>query len=128
MASSQKIYAFEKLKGAENYVTWALRMEACLTKLGLEDALESANNDTEKCQKKALAEIKLWVEDGPLHQIKGIDTAFQAWERYKELYHSEGFTSKYLLLKEYFNCRLENFDSVEKYLNKVKESINDLKS
>lgn len=122
---SSKTIVIDKLQGAENYNTWATRVKAYLTKLDLESAIEG---NEEKCQKKAFAEIMLLCADGPLIQIQHCKNAITAWKKLKDLYNSDGFTSKFLLLRELFSSRLEEFDSVEIYLNKIKQIVNDLKA
>lgn len=64
--SSEKI-TIQKLKGASNYEVWALRMKSLLIKEGLESAISANANHPDSA--KALANIHLLCEDGPLLQI-----------------------------------------------------------
>ena len=65
MSLSDKSFTFARLKGQENYEIWSLRMRSYLTEKGYIEALD--NDDLEpSIIAKALAAIRLGVEDGPL--------------------------------------------------------------
>ncbi len=68
MSLSDKSFTFARLKGQENYEIWALRMRSYLTEKGYVEALEQDNLEASTIA-KALAAIRLGVEDGPLLQI-----------------------------------------------------------
>ena len=126
MVSTKEI-ALPKLKGTSNYIIQSLKTSAHLTKEGCLDAI--LNGDVSKAKsEKALANIQLLCEDGPLLQIKHYTNAFAAWKALKELYNPRGFTSEYLLIKELFEATLDKYPSIEEYLNKVKEISDELKA
>ena len=50
-----------------------------------------------------------------------ISTALEAWESFKNLYSPKGFTSEFLICREFFNTTLDNLSLIEEYLNKVKQ-------
>lgn len=125
MGSLDKI-GIPKLRGSENYITWSTRTKATLIK---EDLLSSlSEGSSEPKNNKGLAIIKLLCEDGPLLYIKDIDNAKKAWEKLESIYNPKGFTTEFLTLKEFFNTSLDDFDSMEEYLFKVKALVDDLKS
>ena len=66
MGSNKIIMA--KLTGLANYLIWALRMAAFLTKESL-NAVITADEVSDDINGKALSNIQLLVEDGPLLQI-----------------------------------------------------------
>lgn len=68
-------YNIPKLKGSENYITWALRIESFLVKEKLVTAISSENYPKSE---EALANIRLFLEDGPLMQIKHFNNAKNA--------------------------------------------------
>jgi hypothetical protein len=49
-----------------------------------------------------------------------------AWEALKNLYNPSGFTTEYLLIKEFFDSNLSKFSSIEEYLNKIKGLVDEL--
>jgi len=67
--SSKSFYNIPKLKGSENYIPWAMRIESFLIKEKLNIAISSENSNKSE---EALANIRLFLEDGPLMQIKHI--------------------------------------------------------
>ena len=98
MSSSNERVIMPKLKGTSNYEVWALRTDAFLIKEGLKEAIITERPNLEdSINDKALANIRLLVEDGPLLQIQHINTAKEAWESFKNLYSPKGFTSKFLI-------------------------------
>jgi hypothetical protein len=76
--SSNKIIIL-KLKSATNYEIWVLRTKSFLIKERLKDLI---NNTlpiiSQDINDKALANIRLLIEDGPLLQIQYITTAKEA--------------------------------------------------
>jgi hypothetical protein len=124
MASMDKI-SLPKLRGSDNYITWSIRTKATLIKEDLSSTIEE--DIPGKKNDKALAIIKLLCEDGPLLHIKDIARAKEAWIRLQDLYNPKGFTTEYLTLKDFFNTTLDDFQSMEEYLNKVKALVDDLK-
>ena len=113
------------LKGSENYPIWSIRMEAGLIRERLSAPL---TDESHLKNKEALALIGLHSADGPLLQIKHCNTALSAWNTYKKLYNNTGFSSNFLYIKELFNTSLENYNSMEEYLNKIKELYEELNS
>ena len=123
MSSIEKI-TVSRLQGSENYITWSIRIKAALAK----DSISLKNkNLSAQANIKALSIIQLLVANSPLLHIKDYTKAYKAWEALKDLYNPKGFTIEFLVYKEFFETLLTNFDSIEAYLNKVKELLNILK-
>jgi hypothetical protein len=124
--SSDKI-TMAKLTGSANYPIWALRMTAFLTKEAL-NAVIASNEVSDEINGKALSNIQLLIEDGPLLQIQHITRAFEAWQSLKNLYSPKGFSSEFLICREFFDTHLIKYNSMEEYLNKVKQLSDQLKA
>ena len=116
-----------KLTGSANYPIWALRMAAFLTKESL-NAVITADEVSDDINGKALSNIQLLVEDGPLLQIQHITRAHEAWESLKNLYSPKGFSSEFLICREFFDTHMLKYNSMEEYLNKVKQLSDQLKA
>jgi hypothetical protein len=117
------------LKGAENYVVWAVRIEAYLTHGGLQKAIEPNNRLTTEQNSKALSAILLFLDDGPLLNTRHLKTPYEIWSRLKELYNPEGFTTDFLVLKQLFSTNLDSYEGdIEGYLSKIRELVDDLKT
>jgi hypothetical protein len=123
--SSDKM-SITKLQGIANYETWALRVDAYLIREAQRDAITSEVNPD--LNDKALANIRLLLGDGPLLQIQHISNAKKAWESLKNLYSPRGFTSEFLICREFFEATLNKYSSMEEYLNKVKQLSDQLKA
>ena len=108
-----------KLTGSANYPIWALRMTAFLTKEDLH-AVITADDVSTEVNGKALSNIQLLIEDGPLLQIQQITRAHEAWESLRNLYSLKGFSSEFLIYREFFNTYILKYNSIEEYLNKAK--------
>ena len=122
-------FTISKLKGSENYEIWALRMQSLLIKEQCWSFLDSAKDAAKAVEhaNKALALIRLAIEDGPLLQIRNLITPQDAWEGLKKLYSPKGFSSEFLLFKEFFDTTLVNSsNSVETYINTITRLTDDL--
>jgi len=124
---SEKI-SIPKLIGQSNYEVWSLRVESLLVKGSLSEAIEEGSNPKPEIDLKALANIRLTIEDGPLLQIRHSTTALEAWNLLKNLYSPKGFSSEFLICKELFETTLSKYSSMEEYLNKVKQLTDQLKA
>ena len=127
MAINEKL-SLPKLKGTDNYIIWSLRAKAYLIEKGYYSALLDNEELPIDFNNKALAIIYLLCEDGPLLHIRDITSAKAAWEKLENLYNPKGFTTDYLILREFFNSTLNEYSSIEEYLNKIKELVDNLKS
>ena len=58
-----------KLIGQYNYKVWSLRVQSLLVKGSLGDAIVEETTLKPEVDQKALANIRLIIEDGPLLQI-----------------------------------------------------------
>ena len=94
-----KLGSITKLKGSKNYQGWSIMAKAYLLREGLAKAILSEENNNDRIQEKALANIILLYEYGTINYIQAYSTGFKAWKILKDLYNSNGFTSKYLLLQ-----------------------------
>ena len=93
-----KLDSITKLKGSKNYQGWLIIAKAHLLREGLAKAILLEENNNNRIQEKALADITLLYEYGTVNYIQACSTGFEAWKILKDLYNSNGFTSKYLLL------------------------------
>jgi len=124
------------LSGTDNYTTWTIRVYTLLVKDDLDFDNVSANGELSADfnlntipivkNKKILAIIKLLYEDSSLLYIKDETNAIRVWQTLRDIYNPKGFTTEYLILKQFFNILLADYDSMEVYLNEIKLLINDL--
>lgn len=114
-----------KLCGSQNFTIWEIRMKALLVKQNFSSIINTDDVSTD-VNDRALAEIHLFLQDGPLLQIRNETRAHAAWKALRSLYNPQGFSSEFLLLKEFFAAKLQNYNSMEEYLNKIRQLNDDL--
>ena len=124
---SEKI-SITKLTGQSNYEVWSLRVQSLLVERSLSNAIVDGASLKTETDQRALANIRLTIEDGPLLQIRHSETALEAWKMLKNLYSPKGFSSEFLICKELFETTLSKYSSMEEYLNKVKQLTDQLKA
>ena len=95
---TNKLSSITKLKGSKNYQGWLIIAKAYLLRKGLAKAILLEENNNDRIQEKALANIILLYEYGTVNYIQVYSTRFKTWKILKDLYNSNRFTSKYLLL------------------------------
>jgi hypothetical protein len=116
-----------KLKGSENYPIWVIRMSAVLIKEG-QNKIITIDDVSNNINDRALSNIQLYINDSPLLQIQNITRAYITWDSLKNLYSPKGFSSKFLIYKEFFKTNLSKYPSIEEYLNKIKQLSDQLKA
>src|SRR3984957_3234463 len=97
-----------KLIGQSNYKVWSLWVQSLLIYRLLSGAIEEGASPKPEVDQKALANIRLIIEDGPLLQIQYSTTALEAWKLLKNLYSPKGFSSEFLICKELFEPPYQN--------------------
>ena len=119
-----------KLKGSINYNIQSIRITSILIDKDVFNAIkntESASKSSAKDVNKALALIRLSLEDRPLLQTRFISSAIELQDSLKNLYKSKGFSSKFILSKDLINNNLNlNKGNLETYLNSFKRINNSL--
>jgi hypothetical protein len=118
----------EKLRGQENFDVWKLRISSLLVEKETSNAIKNDIIVSNAIDTKTLATIRLNIADGSLLQIQNIETALEAWNALENLYSLKGFSSEYLIYKEFFNTKLSKHNSIEEYLNKIKKLVDQLRS
>ena len=121
-----KLGQISKLKGSENYQGWVIMAKAHLLREGLDEAIVNPEITQDRIQEKCLADIVLMCEYGTANHIQTCKTGFEAWKILKDLYNSDGFTSKYLLLQKFYQTRQADFESVEAYVSALKSILDNL--
>lgn len=121
MASSNNVNAIEKLKGSENYRTWAFAMKNFLQLEGLESCIQMETGDEAGLSRdrKAKARIILSIETHLFVHVQTLETAHAVWHRLKEIFEDKGLTRRISLLRQLITTKLEDFTSMENYVSKI---------
>ena len=120
-----------KLISASNYELWAIRIKAALITKDLFNFYTRSGEPSAKGLKedaKALSYIQLACVDGPLLHISAINNPTDAWEYLSRLYTPRGFSSEFILFKEFFGATLSSLGMVKNFLATIKRVSTSLKA
>ena len=112
------------LLGASNYNVWATKIQAYLNRENVFDTINVVSPATAvstDATKKRIAQSKLIlaVDDKILSQIEGMDDPKLIWEKLERNYASKSMYRKTSLIIEYTQIKLENFESIDEYIDKI---------
>lgn len=118
----EKILQIEKLKGSENYHTWAFAVKNILILKGYETFIETetvaADDESKKSACKAI--LCLSVEKHIYVHIQTCDTPKKTWNALKDLYEDKGLSRKISLLRNLISTRLEESENMQSYIDDIK--------
>lgn len=133
-----KDFDIQKLKGSENYHTWQFAIKNLLAYNGLSKCIETVSVTAEgvttmACaeasadkKEKAKAIMGLAVEQCIYVHISECSDALEVWNTLKKLFEDTGLKRKIGLLRELIQCRLEDCDNIQEFIDKVKSTANKL--
>lgn len=87
--------------------------------------VEKETSDDKKGS-KALARIALSVQPSVIPYIRTAKSAYEAWNNLKDTYEGKGLCRKLGLLRSLFGTKLADSNSMDGYLNKIKEVAHQL--
>lgn len=129
-------FSVEKLKGSENYHNWVFAMENYIEMKKLSDCLKPKDdthpNDPKEENADKLSSAKsiiaLSVEPDLYVHIRGCKSALAIWKTFQNLFEDRGLLRKIGLLRALISVRLENCDSMQKYINEITTTSSKLSS
>ncbi|XP_059220048.1 uncharacterized protein LOC131995364 [Stomoxys calcitrans] len=116
MTSCQLLCPMERFRGCENFDVWKRLAKSFLVIKGCWKAVIEAMPDTE-LNEKALAEITLMVDPNNYGHIAAATTAKDAWTVLINAYEDTGLTRKVELLKQLVNIKMQNYKTIQEYVN-----------
>lgn len=135
-----KDFDIPKLKGSGNYHTWQFAMKSLLEfngfgkcinttivpAVGDGDPSVTCAETSEDKKSKAKAMIVLAVEQSIYVHINKCTDALQMWQTLQKLYEDTGLKRKIGLLRDLIQCRLEDCDDIQDFIDKIKSTANKL--
>ena len=115
-----KIPLIKKL-GQYNYVAWKRRMQSILVIRGVWGAVSDPDNADEDAIDKALAYIRLNVEEDYLTRLEETETAKEAWDLLESTFANKSSARKLQLRRELAGLRKESGEPVSKYVARAQE-------
>lgn len=123
----------EKLRGSDNYQTWAFAIKSLLELNDLEKCIEvgtgtaAAESDAGKL-KKAKAKIVLSIESSLYVHVQNCLSALEIWQKLKVLYEDKGLSRRIGLLRTLITTSLDACENMDDYVSKVIGTANKLNS
>lgn len=118
MSSSQLSCPIERLRGRENFDVWKRQAKSFLVIKGCWKAVTESMPDTD-LNEKALAEITLMIDPNNYGHIAAASTAKDAWTALINAYEDTGLTRKVELLKYLVNIKMQNYKTIQEYVNDI---------
>lgn len=118
MAGNNIAFPLERLRGRENFDVWKRQAQSYLVIKGCWKACVDNTADAE-LNARALAEITLMIEPDNYGHIATSTTAKNAWSALMNAYEDTGLTRKVELLKQFVNIKLQNYGSIQEYVNDI---------
>lgn len=115
------VLGMEKLIGSQNYQTWSFAMQTSLEYDGLWDQIVLGEGSVIIPEKntRARCRIVLCIEKHLFAYIKKETTAKGTWLKLKSLFQDTGLDCRIGLLQKLCSIQLEEFNSVESYVNEI---------
>lgn len=129
-----KEFNIVKLSGSDNYHVWKFAVQNLIDYEGLTEALAPASTLTPNVAKmedgvklaKAKGLLALSVETSVYAHISSATSALEIWNILKSLYEDRGLSRRITLLRELISIRLEESESMNDYISKIKSTSNKL--
>lgn len=118
MTSSNGLPAIEKLIGRQNYNTWQFAVQTYLEHEELWAAVLGEEADAKKVT-KAKSKIILLIDPINYVHVRSCTTAKDVWKKLQAAFEDSGLTRRVGLLRTLCTTKLENFSSVEEYVNTI---------
>lgn len=118
-AGNSTSFPLERLRGRENFDVWKRQAKSLLVIKGCWRIVQAGvvGEADADLNERALAEITLMVDPGNYGHIATATTAKEAWDALMCAYEDTGLTRKVELLKQLVNVKLQNYGSVQEYVN-----------
>jgi hypothetical protein len=127
---STNLYQVDKLTN-NNFTTWKFRVEMVLKARKLWKYVETEAGATVKEkeeEQEALSQIALTVSDGVIGHIRNAKTARQAWLKICSVFEQKGLSSQVFLLRKLLNVKLDDGESMQSHINKIRELSDQLEA
>ena len=106
------------LAGHENYAAWSFLMKAILIAEGTWKAVTGEDDSQDKSD-RAFSKICLNVREEVHNCIYNLSTAKEIWEKLKRTYSESGLVLRCSILRSLFKSSLDQFGSMNEYINHI---------
>lgn len=116
--STNVLPAIDKLVGRENFSTWKFAVQAYLEHEELWDAIQGTETDGKKLV-KAKSKLILLIDPINYVHVQSCNNAKEVWEKLTNIFDDSGLTRRVGLLRTLATTRLDNYGTVEEYVNAI---------
>ena len=125
-------YSVDKFNG-RNFSLWKFKMQMVLEEKELWDVVTKKKDDLkdehwDKKNRKAKAILCLSLEDTQLMLVKSATSAKEVLDKLARHFEQKGLANKLFLRRKLFTMKLEEGESMESHINKIKEIADELES
>lgn len=127
-------YSVDKFNG-RNFSLWKFKMQMVLEEKELwdvvtkeKDDLKDSSEHWDKKNRKAKAILCLSLEDTQLMLVKSATSAKEVLDKLARHFEQKGLANKLFLRRKLFTMKLEEGESMESHINKIKEIADELES
>lgn len=124
--------SIEKLKGSENFATWAFAVRSLLEVQDLEKCIVLSSSTRVATEtdagklKKAKAKLVLSICPNLYVHIQQCTTALEIWTKLKTMFEDKGLSRRIGLLRTLITTNLENSDGIDDYISRIIGATNKL--
>lgn len=110
-----------KLKGTSNYPNWKFLVKNYLENKNWWHIVEKDDicDGDKDVDRKARTTICLLLEPECFTHVYNVKTAREAWINLQKVYDDKSWGRRIRLQRDLWNCKLENFQSMQEYISKV---------
>lgn len=119
--------AIEKLRGNENFEDWKFAVMAYFQMKDLWKSIEGTESKEEK-NIQARAELIMLVDKCVYPHIRECKNAKEIWDTLNQVFADSGLVRRVSLIQRFCSAKLNNFASVDGYVNDILTSAHKLRS
>lgn len=118
---TSSICGIKKLNGAEDFANWKFVVRNYLESKNWFKVIEATEITAElkDIDRKARTTLCLLLEPACFAHVYSAKTARDVWVSLSEAYEDKGWSRRIKLQRELWQCRLEDCESMEKYISKI---------
>lgn len=128
--AANNLFQVEKLTNS-NFTSWKFKIENVLKSRKLWKFVDGSvvgplDGKNQELDQDAFSQIALTVSDGVIGHIRKAKTAREAWLKICSVFEKKGLSSQIFLRRKLINVKLDETQSMQTHINKVRELADQL--
>jgi len=129
--SNTNLFQVEKLTNT-NFTCWKFRLQMVLKARKLwkyvDGSVVGGDAKSQELDQDAFSQIALTVSDGVVGHIRNAKSAREAWLKICSVFEQKGLSSQIFLRRKLINVKLDESQSMQTHINKIRELANQLEA